>query len=95
MTFLREKIAQYDKDLQQQRYAYPFMSITADECDSRLREFVRLHHLDLTRLTNYQVNRFKDQLQEKRLSQQLHSFHFTTQQVRYCVEEIFCAISVL
>jgi hypothetical protein len=50
--------------------------------DLRLNEFVRLHHLDLIRLMNNKVNRFRDHLQGKKLSQQLDGCHLTLEQVR-------------
>jgi hypothetical protein len=79
---LNEKLTRYETELRQHLYAYPFISITSETIDVRLGEFVRPHHLDLIRLTNYKVNRFKDQLQEKRLSQQLVTCHLTLEHVR-------------
>ena len=38
--------------------------------DQRLKEFVRLHHLDLMRTIKYQMNKLKDNIYEKELSQQ-------------------------
>ncbi|CAF1565017.1 unnamed protein product [Didymodactylos carnosus] len=80
LVVLNEKINRYNMELNQQLCPYPLISISSEMLDVRLKEFVRLHHLDLIRLINYQVNQFKDQLQEKRLSQQLGKCNFTTAQ---------------
>jgi hypothetical protein len=52
-----------------------------DTMDARLKEFVRLHHIDLLRRTSYQVHRFKDEINEQHLLRQLSSFQFTGEQV--------------
>ena len=49
--------------------------------DARLNEFVRLHHIGLLRRTSYQVNRFKDEINEQRLLRQLSSLQLTNEQV--------------
>ncbi|CAF4643107.1 unnamed protein product, partial [Rotaria socialis] len=43
--------------------------------DQRLKEFVRLHHIDLVRTANYQKHKLKDIIYEKRLFNQLSSYH--------------------
>ncbi|CAM2705852.1 unnamed protein product [Rotaria socialis] len=43
--------------------------------DQRLKEFVRLHHIDLVRTVNYQKHKLKDIIYEKRLFNQLSSYH--------------------
>lgn len=50
--------------------------------ESQLKEFVRLHHLDLTRKINFQINKFKDHIREKELFQQLSSYPLTNEQVK-------------
>jgi hypothetical protein len=66
LKFLNEKMNQCDIQLQQHRYAYPrMMSIDVEMIDLRLHEFVHLHHVDLIRLIQYQVNPFRDDIQEK------------------------------
>lgn len=82
LLVLNDKLARYETELGQDLYAYPFISITPEMIDIRLREFVRVHHLDLIRLTSDQVNRFEDQLQERRLSQPLATCHLTLEHVR-------------
>ena len=52
-----------------------------DTMDARLKEFVRLHHIDLLRRTSYQANRFKDEINEQHFLRQLSSFQFTSEQV--------------
>ncbi len=49
--------------------------------ESQSKEFVRLHHLDLTRKINFQINKFKDHIHEKELFQQLSSYPLTNEQV--------------
>ena len=49
--------------------------------ESQLKEFVRLHHLDLTRKNNYEINKFQDDIREKELFQQLSSYSLTNEQV--------------
>ena len=52
-----------------------------DTMDERLKEFVRLHHLDLLRRTSYQAHRLKDDINEEGLLHQLSSFQLTNTQV--------------
>ena len=49
--------------------------------NQRLEEFVRLHHLDLLRTINYQVNQFHDHIHINELSKQLSSLHLTVKQL--------------
>ncbi|CAF1128678.1 unnamed protein product [Rotaria magnacalcarata] len=45
--------------------------------DQRLKGFVHLHHIDLVRTVNYQKHKLKDIIYEKRLFNQLSSYHLT------------------
>ncbi|CAF4443614.1 unnamed protein product [Rotaria socialis] len=45
--------------------------------DQKLKDFVRLHHIDLVRTVNYQKNKLKDIIYEKRLFNQLSCYHLT------------------
>lgn len=82
LGLLNQKLAQYEVELQEHRNVYPsMMSIDAETIDCRLNEFVRLHHVDLIRLIQYQVNRFRDEIEEKRLLQQLERYSFSSEQV--------------
>jgi hypothetical protein len=49
--------------------------------ESSLKEFVRLHHFDLTRKVNYHINQFKDCIREKELYERLSSYTLTKDQV--------------
>ena len=82
VALLHDKIHRYTTELNQQLSSYPFTSISYEIIDLRLKEFVRLHHIDLLRTVNYQVNKFRDHIQEKELSQQLESFPSTSEQAR-------------
>ncbi|CAF1097900.1 unnamed protein product [Rotaria magnacalcarata] len=48
--------------------------------ESRLLEFIRLHHIDLIRKINYQVNKFKDLIRETQLFETLSSYSLTNEQ---------------
>lgn len=49
--------------------------------DVRLVEFVRLHHIDLLRRTNYQATQFRDEIDEHHLLRQLSTLQLTNEQV--------------
>ena len=49
--------------------------------DERLREFVRLHHIDLLRTVRYRVNKLKDETREKVLIKQLSYYYLNAAQV--------------
>ena len=53
--------------------------------DSRLQEFTRLHHLDLIRKVNYQIDKFKDNIHEKKFFDNLYSYSLTKEQVMLCL----------
>ncbi|CAF1366004.1 unnamed protein product [Adineta ricciae] len=80
---LQEKFDQCTTQLINQALSCP-KSIDLLLIENQLKEFVRLHHLDLTRKTYFQVNKFKDHIYEKELFQQLSSYPLTTGQ---CLEE--------
>ena len=52
-----------------------------DTLDGRLKEFARLHHIDLLRRTSYQANRFRDEINEQHWLRQLSSCQLTSEQV--------------
>ena len=56
-------------------------TLDLSDTDSRLRDFVSLHHIDLSRKINYHVNTFQITAREKELREQLTSFAFTNEQV--------------
>ena len=83
MILLQKKIEQSTKELStQSTLSCPEIFIPIEFLDQRLKEFVRLHHIDLMRTINYQINRFKDIIHDQQLFQQVSSFHLTTEQVQ-------------
>ncbi|CAF4187077.1 unnamed protein product, partial [Adineta steineri] len=48
--------------------------------ESQLKKFVRLHHLDLSRKINFQINTFQDHIREKELFQLLLLYPLTNEQ---------------
>ena len=66
----------------EQSSSFPLIFLSSLETtDLRLKEFIRLHHFDLLRTVNYQVNKFKDIIYESYLFQQLSSFDLSLEQV--------------
>ena len=59
-----------------------------ESMDKRLKEFVHLNHLDLSRTINYQVNQFHDHIHISELSKQLSSLHLTVKQVFSIITDI-------
>jgi hypothetical protein len=55
LILLRKKIDQYTTELRTQSTSYPLTLPRLEIIDSRLKQFVRLHHLDLLRKINYQI----------------------------------------
>jgi hypothetical protein len=60
---LQEKFDQCTTQLINQALLCP-KSMQISLIESQLKEFVRLHHLDLTRKINFQINKFKDHIRE-------------------------------
>jgi hypothetical protein len=82
LILLRSKIDQSRIELMTQSSFCPTTMLSSLEIlDQRLKEFVRLHHLDLLRKINYQVNKLNNNIQIKNLSKQLSSFRLTMKQV--------------
>ena len=82
VNFLSVRMGQYKSELQQHRYSYPsIMPIDPETIDLRLYQFVRLHHVQFVQLIQYQVNRFRDEIEEKRLLQQLERYSLSKEQV--------------
>jgi len=61
--------------------------------DQRLKEFVRLHHLDLLRTINYQICKLNFNIHIKKLSKQLSSYHLTIEQVVTYIEILYNFLS--
>jgi hypothetical protein len=81
LLLLRNKIDQYTIELVTQSSSCPTQLSSLEIIDQRLKEFVRLHHLDLLRTINYQIYKLNTNIHIMRLSKQLSSFHLTTKQV--------------
>jgi hypothetical protein len=85
LILLQNKINQYSIELTTQSLSCPKTLSSSSSLkafiDKKLKEFVRLHHLDLTRQINYQVNKLKDNIREKELFQELSSYPLTNEQV--------------
>ena len=78
---LQSKIDQFTTELTTLSSACPSTLPTVEMIDERLKEFVRLHHLDLIRAINYQINKLKDIIYEKQLLKQLSHYYLTTEDV--------------
>ncbi|CAM4796041.1 unnamed protein product [Rotaria magnacalcarata] len=66
---------QHENELMIQLSSCPTTLHPLELIDQRLKEFVRLHHIDLVRTVNYQKHKLKDIIYEKRLFNQLSSYH--------------------
>ena len=78
---LQKKIDQYSTELTKQLSSCPITLSSLEVIDERLKEYVRLHHIDLLRTINYQVTKLKDNIHGKQLFNQLSYYYLTTEQV--------------
>jgi len=90
LKLLRKKIDQYTTELRTQSTVYPPTLPHLELIDSKLKEFVRLHHLDLSRTINHQIGKLNININIKNFAKQLSSFHLTTKQVlvytlKFCI----------
>ena len=74
LTNLQRNFDRCAIELQHQATACP-ASIDLFVVEDRLKEFVRLHHLDFNRRIHYQLNHFHGQIQEEVLFQALSSMN--------------------
>ena len=85
VILLENRINQYTVELKTQSLSCPKTLLPSleeqDNIDRKLKEFVRLHHLDLLRTVNYQISKLNSDIHIKNLSKQLSSFHLTVKQV--------------
>ena len=82
MILVRNKINQSTNELMTQSSSCPStLPSSLEIIDQRLKEFVRLHHIDFMRTINYRINKWKDQIYEKQLFKQLSYYYLTTEQV--------------
>ena len=100
--FLREQLHQLQQKLDQcaaellsQSLSCPKV-LSLPKVENRLQDFVRLHHMDLTRKINYLVNKFKSDIHEKQLFEKLSSYPLTNEQVsllrHFILLHFFCVI---
>lgn len=75
LMLLRDKIDEYTTELTNQSLSWPATLSPLDIIDGRLKEFVRLHHLDLVRAIRYRIHQFKADIHEKQLGKEL-SYYF-------------------
>jgi len=80
-VLLENKINEYISELMTQIASCPSTLPRLEIMDKKLKEFVRLHHIDLLRTINYQLYKLKINTHITKLSEQLSSFHLTTKQV--------------
>ena len=82
LILLKNRINQHENELMIQSSSCPTALHSLDMIDQRLKDFVRLHHIDLVRTVNYQKNKLKNIIYEKRLLNQISSYHLIELQVR-------------
>ncbi|CAF1690695.1 unnamed protein product, partial [Adineta ricciae] len=76
LVLLCDKINEYTTELTDQSLNCPPALSPLDIIDGRLKEFVRLHHLDFIRANHYRIHQFKADIHEKQLGKEL-SFYFS------------------
>lgn len=82
VTILRNKIDQCTNNLLVQSSSRPNKLLELEIIDIRLKEFVRLHHIDLLRTIRYEKKNLEDFIYERYLLYQLSSFHFDEKHVK-------------
>ena len=75
ISLLRNKIEENRRELMTQALTCPSTLTPSEIYDKRLKEFVRLHHIDLMRTINYQITKLQDSIYEKTLFHQLCSYY--------------------
>jgi hypothetical protein len=86
LLLLQNKIDQFTAELLTQSSTCPSTLFPLELIDQRLKEFVRLHHLDLLRTINYQKSKLNSKILINKFSKQLLTFHLTTKQVRIFIQ---------
>jgi hypothetical protein len=81
VLLLQNKIDQFTTELKAQSSTCPSTLHALEIIDQKLKEFVRLHHLDLLRTINYQISKLNGNILIKKFSKQLSTFRLTTKQV--------------
>ncbi|CAF4383889.1 unnamed protein product, partial [Rotaria magnacalcarata] len=75
LILLKNRINQHENELMIQLSSCQTALHSLEMIDQRLKEIVRLHHIDLARTVNYQKHKLKDIIYAKRLFNQLSSYH--------------------
>lgn len=78
---LQCKINYCGAQLNQQASSNQWTFSSIEVLDARLNEFVRLHHIDLSKSINYRVNQFNDRVREQQIFQQLAVCQLNSEQV--------------
>ena len=81
LVLLQKQIDCCTTELTVQSTTCPSTLHPLETIDQRLKEFVRLHHLDLSRTINYLINNLHNHIHTNELSKQLSSFSLTMKQV--------------
>ena len=81
VLLLQNKIDQFTTELMAQSSTCPSTLPPLEIIDQRLKEFVRLHHLDLLRAINYETSKLNSNILIKEFSKQLSTYHLTAKQV--------------
>ena len=93
LILLRDKIDQYTTELIAQSALCPSTLPRLEIIDSKLQEFVRLHHLDLSRTIDSQIGKLNANINIKKFAKQLAIFHLTTKQVLILIEILYISVS--
>ena len=94
LKLLLKKIDQYTTELIAQSTLSPSTLPNLEIMDAKLKEFVRLHHLDLSRTIQYQIGKLNININIKKFSKQLSLFHLTTKQVLILIKVLYIFISL-
>jgi hypothetical protein len=86
VLLLQNKIDQFTTELIVQATTCPSTLPSLETIDQRLKEFVRLHHLDLRRAINHQISKLHSNILIKKFSKQLSAFRLTPKQVQAFIE---------
>ena len=85
--FLEDYIAQLEEKLDLLEAAIVTQALSCPQTmelasiESKLTEYVRLHHVDLKRKMNFRINHFKKEVEEKEFFEYLSSSSLTVEQV--------------
>ena len=81
MLLLQNKVDQFTIELMAQSSTCPSTLPPLEIVGQRLKEFVRLQHLDLLRAINYQTSKLNSNILIKEFSKQLSTYRLTAKQV--------------